>query len=171
MKSKWFLRGLGVGMIVTAILLCTNYRKENDHSDLIKEAKKIGMVFPKEETSSVEQILSEITPAPVTESAVSTTQKEDSKKKAEKQKVENSSKDITSASAYHKNKQTFVVREGLLSSSVARDLEEQGLVKDADEFDAYLEKNDYAKYVRSGKYDIPKDADYKTIAKIITKQN
>lgn len=171
MKIKWFLRGLGVGMIVTAILLCTNYRKESDHSELIKEAKKIGMVFPKEETSPAEQILPEITPAAVSESAVSTTQKENAKKKAEKEKVENSSKDITSVSAYHKNKQSFVVREGFLSSSVARELEEQGLVKDADEFDTYLEKNGYAKYVRSGKYDIPKDADYKTIAKIITKQN
>lgn len=170
MKLKWFLRGLGVGMIVTAILLCTNYRKESDHSELIKEAKKIGMVFPKEETSSVEQMVPETTPAAVTESAIST-QKETEKEKAEKEKLEGSLKDITSASAYHKNKQSFVVKEGLLSSSVAKDLEEQGLVKDADEFDAYLEKNGYAKLIRSGKYDIPKEADYKTIAKIITNQN
>lgn len=40
MKIKWFLRGLGVGILVTAILLCSSYRKEKDSGDLINQAKK-----------------------------------------------------------------------------------------------------------------------------------
>ncbi|MDY3774283.1 MAG: hypothetical protein SO023_04100 [Eubacterium sp.] len=173
MKIKWFLRGLGVGILVTAILLCTSYRKEKDSGDLINQAKKIGMVFPKEETSPVDQVVMQnSTPEPAvsTESAVTVQEEETEQEKQAKQKIENSKDKIESASAYHNKKQSFVVREGLLSSSVAREMEEQGIIKDADEFDDYMEKNGYAKKVRSGKYDIPEDADYKTIAKIITRE-
>ena len=54
MKTRWFLRGLGIGIIISALFLCIGYREQSDHNELIKEAKKIGMVFPKEETTSVE---------------------------------------------------------------------------------------------------------------------
>ena len=45
MKTRWFLRGLGIGIIISALFLCIGYREQSDHNELIKEAKKIGMVF------------------------------------------------------------------------------------------------------------------------------
>ena len=46
MKSKWFLRGLGVGIIVTALLLCITYRSSSENTNVIKQARELGMVFP-----------------------------------------------------------------------------------------------------------------------------
>ncbi len=51
MKSKWFLRGLGVGIVVTALLLCVTYRSSSENTNVIKQARELGMVFPKEETT------------------------------------------------------------------------------------------------------------------------
>ena len=57
----------------------------------------------------------------------------------------------------------------MVSSSVARELREAGLIKDADAFDEYLEKSGMGRKIRAGKYKIPEGADFKEIAKIITR--
>jgi cell division protein YceG involved in septum cleavage len=103
--------------------------------------------------------------------ATETTEELSDEEQKAKDKLEQSEKDLDSASVYHNKKTTFVVRSGLLSSSVAREMEEAGVIDDADAFDEFLEKNGYGKQVRSGTYKIPKDADYETIAKIITRQD
>ena len=91
--------------------------------------------------------------------------------KEARKKLEQSKKDISSASNYQGGRKTFVVRNGLLSSSVAREMAEQGIIDDADAFDEFIEKNGYGRKVRSGTYKIPNGADFETIAKIITRQD
>lgn len=177
MKIKWFLRGLGVGIVVTALLLCITYRSADKDNNVIKQAKELGMVFPEAESESVEKsandLIQESQDNPATGSAVTgkTTKEETEEEKKAKKKLEDSKKDISDASAYQSGKKTFVVKSGLLSSSVAREMEEAGIIEDADKFDEYLEKNGYGKLVRSGKYKIPEGADFETIAKIITRQD
>ncbi len=170
---KWFLRGLGTGIIIATLLLCISYRQQSDHSELIKEAKKIGMVFPKGETDIVE--LGETVEKNQKDNAVSQaaiTSNESDKDKKSREKIEKSKEDITSVSAYQKKKRTVVVlpTEVLSSETITKKLEDEGLVADAKEFDKYLEEYGYAKKIRSGKYKIPQDADYEEIAKIITNQ-
>ena len=46
MKRKYFLRGLGIGIIVTALLLCISYRKQMTDMAIIEKAKSLGMIFP-----------------------------------------------------------------------------------------------------------------------------
>nr|MBP3598269.1 hypothetical protein [Eubacterium sp.] len=178
MKQKWFLRGLGVGMILTALVLCITYRNIEENTSVIQKAKELGMVFPKNETSAVEQtaedVLKKDTIAKeVSEAAVVGKEQvvESEKDKKAKEKVEKSKENIEKASAYHGKNRTFVVRNGLLSSSVSREMEEAGFIEDADELDKYLRDNGYERMVRSGKYKIPADADIETIAKIITRQD
>lgn len=176
MKIKWFLRGLGIGIVVTALLLCITYRSSDKNNNVIKQAKELGMVFPKNETESVEKSANDLimeTSEPASGPAVSgeVTKEETPEEKKAKKKLEDSKKDITNASAYQSGQKTFVVKSGLLSSSVAREMEEAGIIEDADKFDEYLEKNGYGKLVRSGKYKIPENADFETIAKIITRQD
>ena len=170
MKARWFLRGLGIGIIISALFLCIGYREQSDHNELIKEAKKIGMVFPKEETTSVElaENLNNIQKQEVVSEAAETEQEKNSREKIEKSK-----KDITSASTYQKDNKTVVVLPGEIVSSetVTRKLEEEGVIDSSVDFDKFLEENGYAKKIRSGKYKIPKNAKYDEIAKIITKQN
>lgn len=176
MRSKWFLRGLGVGIVLTALLLCITYRSMDKHNNVIRQAKELGMVFPQNETTDVEETADERIgqnqPENASESAVSAhvEKQETAEEKKARQKLESSKDDIKNASAYQKNKNTFVVRNGLLSSSVAREMEEAGIIKDADAFDEFLEKKGYGRQVRSGTYKIPEGADFETIAKIITRQ-
>ena len=175
MKTRWFLRGLGIGIIISALFLCIGYREQSDHNELIKEAKKIGMVFPKEETTSVElaENLNNIQKQEVVSEAAVTTTAETEQEKNSREKIEKSKKDITSASTYQKDNKTVVVLPGeILSSETAtRKLEEEGVIDSSVDFDKFLEENGYAKKIRSGKYKIPKNAKYDEIAKIITKQN
>lgn len=184
MKSKWFLRGLGVGIVVTSLLLCITYRSTSNNTNVIKQAKELGMVFPKEETADTkteaEKMAQELQDDPVSNPAVSAvsnpavgadTTVSDEKKSEAAQKLQDSREDIKNASAFQKGKTTFVVRSGLLSSSVSRELQEAGIIEDSKAFDEYLEKNGYGRLVRSGTYKIPKGADFKTIAKIITRQD
>lgn len=177
MKVKWFLRGLGVGIVLTALLLCVTYRNTKQQNNVIKQAKELGMVFPKTETADVEEMAEEMAQQleadKASEEAVSGTSvdvKSEEEKKKQK-KLEDSKEDITDASVYHKKTKTFVVRGGLLSSSVAREMEEAGIIQSADDFDDYLEKEGYGRQVRSGTYKIPEGADFETIAKIITRQD
>lgn len=184
MKIKWFIRGLGVGIIVTALILCITYRNDSKSSNIIEQAKKLGMEFPKKTgedrpAQASEQPSAAPLPEAVTGAAVQATDdgqpKEEDKEQSEadqkqKDKLDKSTQDISSASQYKGNKKSFVVRSGLLSSSVAREMEQAGIIDDADAFDEFIEKNGYGKLVRSGKYDIPNGADFETIAKIITRQ-
>lgn len=176
MKSKWFLRGLGVGIVVTALLLCITYRSSSENTNVIKQARELGMVFPKEENTDTkaeaEKMAQEVKDTPASQPAVSAdTKVPDEKDQKAKKKLEDSKKDIKNASAFQKGKNTFVVRSGLLSSSVSREMEEAGIIDDSKAFDAYLEKKGYGRQVRSGTYKIPEGADYDTIAKIITRRD
>ena len=164
MKSKWFLRGLGVGIVVTALLLCITYRSSSENTNVIKQARELGMVFPKEENTDTkaeaEKMAQEVKDTPASQPAVSAvsepavsadTKVPDEKDQKAKKKLEDSS--------------------GLLSSSVSREMEEAGIIDDSKAFDAYLEKKGYGRQVRSGTYKIPEGADYDTIAKIITRRD
>ncbi len=54
------------------------------------------------------------------------------------------------------------------SLDVAQRMEKAGLIKDAQEFDGYLIGRKLDRYISSGSFDIPKNASYQEIAKIIT---
>ena len=64
---------------------------------------------------------------------------------------------------------TFTIPSGCGSYEVAKLLEENGLIKNAVEYDTFLCANDYDRKISSGTYQIPVGADGETIAKIITK--
>lgn len=182
MKAGWFLRGMGVGIVLAALILSITYRSIQKESNIIKQAKEMGMVFPETETGDVsvspEQLAEELAqqdkqPAQtdgVTAVSIPAVQGESEEDRKAKEKLEKSKEDISNASRYPNKSKTFVVRSGLLSSSVAREMQEAGIIEDADAFDDYIEKNGYGKMLRSGTYKIPQGADFETIAKIITRQ-
>lgn len=197
MKLQYFLRGLGVGIVLTAIVLCISYRVNgNQGVDVVEEAKKLGMVFPEgtqaPERTKEPEISQTATPAAITEpedsaepeknvisSGAGVTGEAEDKtedKKTAKPKstakptakpTKEPAKENTSSS---KSGKKFTVRSGLLSSSVAREMREAGIIKDADAFDEYMEKSGYGRKIRSGTYYIPSGASYSEIAKIITRQ-
>ena len=41
MKMRYFLRGLGVGVLLATLLLCISYRGQNSENSIIKQAKEL----------------------------------------------------------------------------------------------------------------------------------
>ncbi len=175
-NMKYFLRGLGTGLLVAAIVLCTSYRKSNSEVNVVEQAKELGMVFP-EGTESPDQP----TETPAVDSGAAVTTASDDSDKAEKKATESpdSTKKPTATKKPKTTKKskatekpnetiTVTIRDASQSGSVAKELEKAGVVDDADAFDKYLVENGYGKKVRGGIYKITKGTSYEEIAKMLT---
>lgn len=178
MKLKYFLRGLGTGILLTALLLCISYRSGDSGAGVVEQAEKLGMVFPEgtqPPAGMTEEPAATSSPAATAKSSASGAgiTGDETPKPSPKKKESVSDKEKTKSSPSPKPAgkiRKFTVRDGLLSSSVAREMKEAGIIKDADAFDRYLEKSGNARKVRSGTYEIPSGASYEEIARIITRQ-
>ena len=56
MKKKYFLRGLGAGILITALILSIGYRKQDSGETVVQRAKELGMVFPEKTPRTFYQI-------------------------------------------------------------------------------------------------------------------
>ena len=198
MKLKYYVRGLGIG-IVFATLLCVISFKVSGKADMsdtevIKRAEALGMIMKtdilKEETSEEETLEKETT----TENKDNKEETE-SESEADTKETVNESKAETVAETLPAQTepvteaiiQTEAVTEavtepvktvienisvdvisGMDSGSVSKLLYAAGVVNDAAEFDRYLVNNNYANNIRTGNYVIPKGSSYDEIAKILT---
>lgn len=67
MKKKYYLRGLGTGIILATIIMLLGssayYKSKLTDEEIIARAKKLGMVV-KEDKSSLDELLTTITPSP-----------------------------------------------------------------------------------------------------------
>lgn len=184
MKMKFFLRGLGIGILVTTLVLCVSYRKQNSDQSVVERARELGMEFPEktpetllQPSASPEMAISgsavastpeqpqvtqvaQVSPSPAPVAATIQPQQSVTAKPVEKPKATDGRKT-----------RTFTVRSGLLSSSVAREMKAAGVIADDEALDDYLEKSGLARKVRAGKYKIPVGASYEEIARIITRQD
>lgn len=189
MRLKYFLRGLGTGILLTALILCISYRSDSSGADVVEQAKELGMVFPKGTERPIEEILVTAEPeenvpdaqagkdavgsgAGVTGEESGATKKPEAKKTSKPtQKAASKPTKKPSGTTAAGSGRKFTVRGGLLSSSVAREMKQAGIIKDDDAFDEYLEKSGNARKVRAGTYKIPVGASYEEIARIITRQD
>lgn len=163
---KYFLRGLGVGIVLTALVFSIGYRVNAPKQNVVEQAKELGMVFPEGTAvpvavtnQPVQETTAQETPdqATPTQTEPATTRPKQSEKPQNTPKSEGDIKGTR-----------FTVRGGLLSSSVAREMMEAGIIKSDKALDDYLEKSGYATEIRAGTYFIPKGAGYEEIARIIT---
>ena len=172
MRLKYFLRGLGTGIILTALILCISYRSGKSGESVVDQAKELGMVFP--EGTRPPETVPEVSLPPATEEPEEKEKITSSGAGVMGTEAEESPKPDSSPSAEpgeKSRKNTFRVRDALLPSTVAEELKEAGFIKDDKAFDEYMEENGYSKKNRKGTYTIPKGASYRDIAKIITGQS
>lgn len=196
MKYKYFLRGLGTGIILSALILCISYRTSKSDENVVDQAKELGMVFPEgtQAPQQLEEIISTDTPVPAqsssgagvtghetvpegadkTDTPVPTTKPDPPKKTETPQKTNKPKKTVKPVSTKKPESVkgagvNFKVRGGLLSSTVAREMKEAGILQNDKKFDEYLVNNGYATKIREGTYRIPVGASYAEIAKIITR--
>lgn len=206
MKLKYYLRGIGIGMLVTALILSISYLNHNKMSDeeVKKRAKELGMV---ESTSLIEAsaVLSsdsgevavttkaptpepektetptptptpepteeptpEPTEAPTPEPTEAPTPEPTPEAAAETPEGPEDPDSIGKETTNQGSSSTVTVRinSGDSSVTVARAVEEAGLVASAADFDSFLCANGYDKRLHVGTYEIPYDLTYAEMAKI-----
>ena len=176
MKRKCYLRGLGTGILVTAlILIIASGQKETMTDEEVKaRAKELGMV-----ESTLLSDLANQTPAaePETMADPAATAEPETTEEATPEPAAptpeptvepETTAEPTTEPATEQESVLITIRSGESSVSVSKALEEAGLVASAQEYDRYLCENGYDKKIRSGEHRIPVGADDAEIAAIIT---
>ena len=192
MKLRYYLRGLGTGIIVTALILGRLISESRPLTDAEIKAKALtlGMVDANSlslsdvggngndlqdslnvdsETGTPEP---EVNKAPGTDPDDSDNPGITDSPDPVTSSVPPSSPDVTSATTTptpdFTESVTIEIFRGDSSYTVSMRLEEAGLVADAREFDAYLVDNGYSRSIRAGTYTIPIGASWEEIVDIIS---
>ncbi len=190
MKIKYYLRGLGIGILVTAVImgLTSGKTREMTDEEVKARAKQLGMVE--------NMMLSDIqnTQSPETEP---TKKPDENKLPVESEPAETKPEESRPAETIPKESEpedklpekteepkdipeskpdtnpdegsliTIIISSGQSSVSVSKMLEDAGLVENASDYDKYLCDNGYDKKIRTGTYEIPKGLSDEDIAEMI----
>ena len=170
MKLKYYLRGLGIGMIVTALILGISFSNRQDQTsqimtdDQIRErAAELGMVDSSELTLAALQN-SEKQPTEGTPEETMQTQEQNN---IEAEPETTAEPEVTEA-PQRTQTASITIQRGDDSGSASRRLYEAGLVENAKAFDNYLCNNGYSRSINPGTYEIAPGTSEEEIAKIIT---
>ena len=192
MKLKYYLRGLGIGIIVTTILLMIAFalhKPTMSDADIIARAKQLGMVMPEDEeplqdTETTEG--TEVTAVPETEASQIEEQTTEAAANTEEpvaaDETENPESEMTdtevatevSSEANEENNTavnaapyTLVVNRGDVCRIVCENLQANGVVDDAEAFRKFLGQKGFASSISVGSYSIPYGLDYEEIYQIL----
>lgn len=197
MKLKYYLRGLGIGILVTTVILSLAGvgRKNMTDEEVVKRAKELGMVEstllsdlpdqtkmdevrPTEPEISLQPETSEPEAGPESEESASTPETPEAPEETpEAPKETPVAPEETPVSPEDGNPDipagetvTLVIGRGESSTTVSKNLKRAGIVEDAAAFDRFLCNNGYDKKIITGTYEIPYGASEEEIAKIITRK-
>lgn len=182
MKFKYYLRGAGVGIIVTTLIFTIallRYEPTLSADEIREKAAKLGMVMPEETASgdAKEQQMTEdkgSTEDGATTGEVQVDQNESQKPGENKDSTKDSpamSSDTEPDTKTEKEEVTtirFVIKGGQFSDVVSNNLAAKGLVPDGEEYNDWLMDHHYDSSIQPGVYYIKSDATYKEIAEMIT---
>lgn len=206
MKLKYYLRGLGIGIAVTALLMgysnknCAAEPKaevatEETAGDLLADRNGEATTEEVIEQSTVENVTVETDSAETseeetsqqetaselesstqeaetiteTESATETeTESVQAEETTDKKEQTQSSTEADAGNALPQTTIEINIVRGDDSGTVARKLQNAGMVESATEYDAYLMQHGYDKKIRVGKVEIPVDATWQEIAEYIS---
>lgn len=193
MKLKYYLRGLGMGILFATIVMTVSSVVHNNNlseEKIIKEAKKLGMIMPeteddatgglfatKEDTEDVIDTEGQDTEieTPDTEAEMQETETEIQETETEIQAVdtEPESTEKKEPVVIHDGNVTFIeisVYPGDNARQVAERLYENGLVDDSESFRKYLGEMGYAKFLAIGEYYVPVGATYEEICNVLMRK-
>ncbi len=192
MKLKYYLRGLGIGIILTTIILMIAFSRHTDNlsnEEIIKRAQELGMIMPEDEskkTQSSEESSDE------TEEASSDTQsepvsdnKEEQPKEPDSEKVDSqdqSESDLPVSGSFEdprtgtdeppsangeEGNYTLVVSSGMVCRTICEELQENGVIEDAEGFRIYLGEVGYARSISVGTYELPYGGSFEDLYQIL----
>lgn len=169
MKLKYYLRGLGVGIICTAIImgiaLSGKEKEKLTDAEIVERARLLGMVMAEEEKiEEPKELEEEEQDAPVGE---------ENQNKQENQipKIENQEPTVPETPVeqpvVEPEIKTIEVLPGDYSDVVSRKLFEAGLISDAEAFNKYLMDSGQDQDIMVGAHQIPMGVSEDEIIKIL----
>ncbi len=191
MKLRYYLRGLGLGILVTAFIMGigTGGHKQMSDEEVKLRAKELGMVesttlsnlvnaqeqetVPNSEETEVVETGESLEAEPGDTEAkdpgnvepveTKTEETEPAETNSEETELVNNQSEETEVQTI-----SITIRSGESSVSVSRSLSEAGLVDSASDYDSFLCSNGYDKRIKTGTYHIPVGTSKEDIAKVIT---
>lgn len=188
MRRKYFMRGMGLGIIITALIFTISSFFTNgtmSRSEIIAEAKKLGMVMQDADTlentdNKDNDNTDNNNKANESDNTLESSEEQTGEKKSvvnltgdEVSPAPNETTDPTTeanenAPSEDSNAVSFQIRSGEDSLIVSANLYKAGLIKNPTEYNTYLEKNGYDKLLRTGNYKIVPGSSDESIAKKLT---
>ena len=192
MKLRYYMRGLGIGVIVAAVLMgiaLGGDKEKLSDAEIMARAKELGMV----ESSVLADLGKEKEPQLPQQSQEmeeNTDQSEQSKEDQEgstsqpeqSKEDQNENTNVPGQNDSEQNQNpsseqdtedeyvTLVIERGESSVSVSRSLAQLGLVESAKAYDRYLCENGYDKLIRVGTHKIKVGSTEEEIAEIISRK-
>lgn len=175
MKLKYYLRGLGIGILVTAAILTIVYHTKGSMSDsqIMKRAAQLGMVMASTEedtlfaqTTQADTTIEETGTISIEETTTVVETTEAVTEAPTEKPTEAPTKAPTEPAAAEA---VLTISPGMYSESVSAELVRLGIITNQKEFNSYLVNNGYAERIQTGDFKIKADMSYDEIARIITK--
>lgn len=151
MKLKYYLRGFGLGIILTMVIMMIithSSRQELSNAEIIEKAEKLGMQMA-EQNSESEKV---------------------PEKELEKETETKTETETDSVPAPVVENISIVVNQGDSSDAVAGKLQSAGLVENAKAFNQFLIERKYDGILLTGTFVIPKGSTTEEIAAILIKK-
>ncbi|MEE0595837.1 MAG: endolytic transglycosylase MltG [Agathobacter sp.] len=199
MKFKYYLRGCGLGILVASIVLMVSFHSQNktmDDTAVMERASELGMIMPETEIVSTEadsQLPESGTQSTDTDFSSNKNQKQNTKDSqnntdGSSQKDEKdtqmasddktgsgNNKDTESKKKEDKKEEseeiTVEIKKGEVCRQLAEDLEQIGLVEDAETFRKYMQQLGYDDRIKVGTYTLKRGMTEKEIADTFVEEN
>lgn len=192
-KIKYYLRGLGTGIIITTLVLsiafATRGKSGSNSSDELLKNEGTGKVTSE---SSTEESSKEKKTTKKENSKKETTKKETTKKETTKKETtekttkketttgEVTTEEVTTEEAATQEPTTkksqasgetveISIYSGMTSEELCENLKQAGIIEDANDFNWYLNDNGYIRRIQVGTFTINKGDDYYAIAQKISR--
>lgn len=167
MKLKYYMRGLGIGICITTLILSFGKEKMTDQ-EIIKRAQELGMKTEDEMNDNLQDALGQMKLSVTPEPTTSLTPSNKPTPTVKPTKAPTPTPKATVTPVANNQKISFTIQKGMSSDMVAKKLKEVGLVKDAEAFNQYIIKKGKASTIRVGNYSLPKGSSFDEIIKKIT---
>lgn len=177
MKRKYYIRGIGVGILFATIVLFTAYcvtggGKMTDE-EIMRRAEELGMVKSGSLLENLNHTAEDASAKDMTEGSATNDTTEDTPVSTDEdtqntEEVTPTEADASTTAAPQERTVSITVISGMNSWNVATILQDQGVIADASDFDSYLETNGYSDRISTGEYTITVGSDYEAIAKLLT---
>ncbi|MGN0375688.1 MAG: hypothetical protein ACI4EN_09340 [Butyrivibrio sp.] len=164
MKLKYYLRGLGIGILVTALILTIvhNINGKMSDAEIIKRAEKLGMVMgDKEDDTLFENKTDPTEPTQPEPTTPEPTTPEPTTPEPTTPEPTTPEDDVRTL--------TFIIQKGMASETVTDILVKGDIISDGGAFNLYLQQSGCEERIQTGSFTVNSSMSYEEIAKIITR--